>query len=121
MARKTALALVIASAAAVSAFAEDGTYQPDPFTSMKSRADVLSELQEARRSGVNPWADEYNPVMHMRSDRSREEVTRDYLSSRDSVSAFGGEDSGSVYLGHREATQPQAAQLAVAPAPGIEE
>lgn len=116
MDRKTALALVIAAAAAAPAFAEgDGNYQPDPFVSTRTRAEVMAELQEARKSRIDPYADEYNPVHHMRSERTREEVTREYLASRDMVSALNGEDSGSVYFARRDSGQPAATQLASAP------
>ena len=120
MDRKIALALVIAAAAG-SAFADDPTPQPEPFTSVKTRAEVLAELRDARQSGIDPWADAYDPLLHMRCERTREEVTLEYLATRDRVSALNGEDSGSVYLARREGAHEPAIQLASSPEPGIEE
>ena len=118
MNRMTALALVIAAAAAGTARADDGTYETPPFVSSATRAEVLAELQQYRQSGVNPWADEYNPVAQMRSDRTREEVTREYIASRDAVAAFNGEDSGSAYLARRDNGHGMATNMAHAPAAG---
>ncbi len=115
MNRKTALALVIASAAATQAFADDPTIVEDHFVSTATRADVIAEMQQFRQSGIDPWADAYNPVAQMRSDLTRAEVTAEYLRSRDMVNALNGEDSGSVYLARREGAQPQATQLAAMP------
>ena len=115
MNRKLALAFVIASTAAATAFAEDATMVNEQFVSTATRADVIAELQQYRQSGVNPWADEYNPVLQMRSERTRADVTSEYLRSRDTVGALNGEDSGSVYLAHRDGERQQATQLATAP------
>jgi hypothetical protein len=116
MNRNFALSLVLAAAAAGPAFADDITIEATPFVSTLSRAQVQSELQQFRQSGVNPWADEYNPVASFRSDRTRAEVTGEFLAERDAVSAMGGEDSGSVYMARRE-PHARDTQVAATPAP----
>ena len=108
MNRKIALALLLASAGA---HAEDITMDP-PFTSTASRAQVLQELHQHRQSGVNPWADDYNPVAGFRSALTREQVTQEYINVRDMVGAFNGEDSGSAFLARREPAHPAATQMA---------
>src|SRR6476661_5333204 len=85
-------------AAAGYACAGEITVDPEPFVSVASRAQVQEELRQFRQAGVNPWADEYNPVAHFRSSLSRSGVKADYMASRDSAAAFSGEDSGSSYL-----------------------
>lgn len=108
MNRKIALALLLASAGA---YADDITMDP-PFTSTASRAQVLQELHQYRQSGVNPWADDYNPVAGFRSALTREQVTQEYIQSRDVVGAFNGEDSGSAFLARREPAHPAGTQMA---------
>lgn len=113
MNRNIATALASAAIAAGSAYAaDDGMYEPSGFAPARTRAQVISEMQDARHA-VNPYADEYNPVHHMRSERTREEVTREYLATRDAVSALGAEDSGSAWLARSGQAQP--AQLATVP------
>jgi len=118
MNRKTALALVVASAAAAPVFADDITIDPTPFVSTASRAQVLAELQQFQQSGINPWADDYNAVAQFRGERTREEVTQEYLADRDAVAALNGEDSGSAYLARREATRSPGLQMAGTPEAG---
>jgi hypothetical protein len=117
MTRKLALALglVIASAAATPAFADDPTIVNEQFVSTATRADVMAELQQFRQSGIDPWADGYNPLLQARSERTRAEVTGEYIRSRDLVDALNGEDSGSVYLARRDGQRQQPTQLAVSP------
>lgn len=92
-------ALVLAAAFAGSAFAESPLAVPEAaFTSTKSRADVLAELQAYKQAGVNPWSTSYNPLRGFRSATTRAAVVADYLASRDEVNALTGEDSGSAYL-----------------------
>ena len=109
MIRMTALALVVASA---TAFADDGTYETPRFVSTATRAEVMSELQQFRQSGVNPWADEYDAVRTLRSERTRAEVTSEYIAARATVAAFNGEDSGSAYLARRDNAKGQATHMA---------
>ena len=78
--------------------ADDITIDPTPFVSTASRADVRAELEAYRKSGVNPWARSYNPLRHFRSERTRAEVTAEYIAERKAVAALNGEDSGSQYL-----------------------
>lgn len=106
--------LLVAGALHASARADDITIDPTPFVSSASRAEVMGELQQFRQSGIDPWADSYNPTQHFVSERSRADVQADYLRSRDDVSALNGEDSGSVYLARREMARPAGAQLAAA-------
>lgn len=88
----------ICLAAAGSAFADDITIDPTPFVSTRSRAEVIAEMQQARRAGVDPWSDSYDPLVAFRSTRTRDEVMAEFHLSRDEMQAFNGEDSGSSYL-----------------------
>ena len=47
---------------------------------------------------MNPWATSYSPLAGFRSSTTREQVTADFLQSRDEVSALTGEDSGAAWL-----------------------
>ena len=114
MNRHFALALVAAAAAASPAFADDITIDPTPFISTRSRAEVIGEMQQFRHGGVNPWADEYNPLADFRSDRTREQVTLEYQATRASVAALTGEDSGSMYLARITAPATLETQMAEA-------
>jgi hypothetical protein len=118
MTRNFALALCIASASVGTAFADDITIDPTPFVSTASRAQVIDELRQFRASGVNPWADDYNPIAHAQSTMTRAEVTGAYMASRNEVAAFGAEDSGSSYITRMAATRrDRATELAVATEP----
>jgi hypothetical protein len=88
----------ICLAAAGSAFADDITIESTPFASTRARAEVIAEMQQARNDGVNPWSDTHDQLQAFRSSLSREEVTAEFMLSRDEVQAFNGEDSGSGYL-----------------------
>jgi len=112
-----AFALVVVAAgaaAAVDARADDITVDPTPFVSSVSRAQVNEELRQFRASGVNPWADDYNPVLLARSTRSRADVMAEYRADRSEVAAFTGEDSGSTYLARAAHTTRRATELATA-------
>lgn len=99
MNRKLATALVLAAAAAAgNAFADDITIDTTPFVSSKTRAEVQSELGNFKRAGTSPWSIQYNPLAAYKSDKSRDQVTAEYLASRNQVAAFNSEDSGSAYL-----------------------
>lgn len=98
MNRKIATALVLAAAAvAGNAFADDITIAPD-FVPQATRAQVQAELAQYKQAGVNPWSTSYNPLKTFKSSTTREQVTAEYLASRDEVAALTSEDSGSFYL-----------------------
>ena len=92
--------LVLAAAFAGNAFAEspNAGVVNDHFVSSKSRVEVQADLAAYKRSGVNPWSTQYNPLRTFKSTTSRAEVTAEYIASRDEVHALNAEDSGSVYL-----------------------
>jgi hypothetical protein len=98
MNRHFALAIVVAIAAAGPAIADDITIDPHPFVSTLSRAQVVQEMQAFRHSGVNPWADDYDPLAAARSSRTRADVVAEFMNERNAVAALSGEDSGSAYL-----------------------
>ena len=98
MNRNFALALSISCAAAGAAYADDITIDPNPFLSTVTRAQVMADLQQYQRSGVNPWADDYNPAIGTPSTLTRAEVTAEFMAARKLVAALSGEDSGSDYL-----------------------
>lgn len=98
MNRKSLFALVVAAAAAGSAFAETPTVVNDDFVSTKTRAEVQAELLAWRQAGVNPWSIRYNPLAYFRSPASRADVTAAYIAERDAVAAIGSEDGGAVYF-----------------------
>jgi len=98
MTRKIALALVVAAAAAGNAFADDITVESNPFVSGRKRAEVQAEVGQYRKTGVNPWSIAYNPLRSAQGGKTRSEVVREYLGSRDEVAAMSSEDSGSAYL-----------------------
>jgi len=110
MNRKIALCLILASTGAV-ALADDITMDP-PFTSTASRAQVMAELQQYRQAGINPWADDYNQIAQFRSERTRQEATREFLAERDAVAARNGEDSGSASMARREPSDKGGLKLA---------
>ena len=108
MSRNLAIALVLATAAAGNAFADDITVETTPFVSTMTRAEVQADMQQARSSGVDPWAQDYDQLAGFRSERTRADVTAEYTAERASVSALNGEDSGSVLLASRDLPSPVA-------------
>jgi len=96
----------VAAAAASPAFADDITIDPNEFVSTRSRAEVMAELQQFRRDGVNPWADHHDQLQAFKSSKSRAQVTAEYVDSRDEVTALNAEDSGSSYLMARSHRSP---------------
>lgn len=115
MNRKIALTFAVASIAAASAFAETPMVDTTPFQSTLTRAQVQAELAQHRQTGIDPYADGYNPLSAFRSTRSRAEVRAEFMASRALVSALNGEDSGSSYLAHRELPRAVGPQLAALP------
>lgn len=111
MNRNIASVLVLAASAfATQAFAETPGIDA-PFTGSKTRAEVQAELNAYKATGVNPWANQYNPLRYLQSTQSRAQVVGEYLASRDQVTAFTAEDSGSAYLAqaHRAVVDTSAA------------
>lgn len=92
------LSLALSFAAAGPAIADDITIDPHPFVSTASRAQVQQDLRQYRNAGMNPWADDHNPLVHFRGSRTRAEVMAEFHGSRSQVAAFTGEDSGSIHL-----------------------
>jgi hypothetical protein len=94
----SALALLAAAAGPVAA--DDITPEP-PFTSTRTRAEVMAQLRDFQRTGVNPWADGYDQLAHFTSRKTRAQVTAEFMGARDEVAALNAEDSGSAYLKDR--------------------
>ena len=97
---RTALVLAaVLSTAGLAAHAEspDASGQYAATAGQQTRAAVQAQ-QQPRATGDNPWSTSYNPLKSFRSERTRAEVTAEYLASRNQVSAFTGEDSGAAYL-----------------------
>ena len=103
MNRKSLIVAFAISAAAAGASAESYEAHNTPFVSTASRATVQAEVTHPRASTVNPWSTSYNPIAQFRSEKSRAQVTAEYIGARDVVDAFTGEDSGSGYLAGRPA------------------
>ena len=98
MNRKIATAFVLAAAAvAGNAFADDITLAPE-FVPQATRAQVQADLAQYKQAGVNYWSTQYNPLKTFKSTTTREQVTAEYLASRNEVAALTAEDSGSFYL-----------------------
>lgn len=115
MHRHFALALVLFATAGVQA--DDITPEPPQFISTLTRAEVIADLQQFRRSGTNPWADAYNPIPAFQGSRSRAEVRAEYIAARNAVAAFNGEDSGSAYLAQARPAHAQQTQIAATGSP----
>ena len=111
MNRHIAIFLLVAAAAAGNVYADDITVETTPFVSTMSRAEVQADLQQFRASGSDPYSEDQ--LAGFRSERSRADVTAEYIAERDQVSAFNGEDSGSVMLARRDTQRP--AQMASLP------
>lgn len=94
------LAAAALSVAALGAQADeaDGSQFAAPLATGKTRAEVQADLAAYKQAGVNPWAISYNPLKGFQSAKTRDQVTAEYLASRDTVAAMNGEDSGSAYL-----------------------
>jgi hypothetical protein len=86
------------AAAALAARAGDDGYRALESTGTMTRAEVLQQLADYKRAGVNPHASSYNPLKDFRSERTRAEVQADYLAGAQEAAAMNGEDSGSAWL-----------------------
>jgi len=71
-----------------------------------ARTEVQAQLATYKQAGVNPWSTSYNPLKSFQSSRTRDQVTADYVASRDAVAAMTREDSGSAYLAARPSAAP---------------
>ena len=100
MTRKTLAAALILVAAAGSALADDITVAT-PFQGSRTRAEVQAELQQYQQQGVNPWARNYNPLQSFHSDKTRAQVTAEFLSDRAEVAASNSEDGGASWRAAR--------------------
>ena len=119
MNRKIALALALAAAG--TAYADDITIEPVPFTSSLTRAEVIADMMQFRASRVDPWAQEYDPLAHFQGTRTRDQVNAEVLSGRDAIAAVHGEDSGSMTLARRDVPQAQPTQVAAVPADDLQQ
>lgn len=115
MNRKTLAAALVLAASAGSALADDITIDSKPFVSTKSRAEVQAELQQFQRAGVNPWAQDYNPLQSFTGTKTRAQVSAAYIQSRNEVAATTGEDSGAAWLAQRAPAAATAPVLAGQP------
>ena len=104
---RSSLALAILSVAAFAAHADDGDpsgqFAASAAAGQATRAQVQAQLADYRKAGVNPWSTSYNPLASFKGEKTRAEVTGDYLASRNAVAAMTGEDSGSAYLASNKA------------------
>lgn len=106
------------SLSALTAFAEtpDATGQfAASVQAPATRAQVQSQLVEYRNGGVNPWSTSYNPLKSFQSQKTRQQVTNEYLASRNAVAAMTSEDSGSAYLAANKRAADAPRQLAGQP------
>jgi hypothetical protein len=97
--------LALAAALSLAAFAAQaddmdlsGQYAAAVPASSTSRADVDQQLAQFKKTGVNTFAIGYNPVNYFKSQKTRAQVTAEFLDSRNMVDAMTAEDSGSAYL-----------------------
>jgi hypothetical protein len=88
----------VAAFASTAANADDITIDNTPFQSTRTRAEVLAELGQFKKSGVNPWSNRYNQLAGFNSSKTRAQVQAEYVAARNEVAAMSGEDSGSAYL-----------------------
>ena len=114
--------LAIAAALSLAAFAAQaddmdlsGQYAAAVPASSTTRADVDQQFAQYRKTGVNTFSISYNPVNSFKSQKTREQVTAEFLASRDTVNAMTAEDSGSAYLSAHRSTVDASRQLAGQP------
>lgn len=102
--KRNSLSLALAGLLALAGFAAHAE-TPDPSgqyairtVSKSTRAQVQAELKRFQASGVDPWSDEYDQLAGFRGTKTRAEVQREFLASRDEVKAMTAEDSGAAWL-----------------------
>jgi hypothetical protein len=106
------------SLAAVAAQADDMDRSGQFATATSGQAtsaEVAAQFADYRKAGVNPWSTSYNPLKSFQSQKTRQQVTAEYLASRDAVSAMTAEDSGSAYLAAQRPVTDAPRQLAGQP------
>ena len=97
MKKLTFLALSLVAAGA--AFADDPTVVNDHATYDKTRAQVQTELQQARADGsIRNWSISYNQFAKFQGTQSRADVKAEAIAARAQSAALNGEDSGSFAL-----------------------
>jgi hypothetical protein len=97
------VAAALAALASGAAFAEGGTYDyPQAYSSNVTRAQVQTELEQAKRDGsIRVHSTSYNHMAAAKSLKSRDEVRAEVLAERNlpagavRAAALHGEDSGS--------------------------
>ncbi|MBC5782112.1 DUF4148 domain-containing protein [Ramlibacter sp. USB13] len=113
------IVLAALSLSALTAFADDmdasGQFAAR-VAAPATRTAVQAQLVEYRNAGVNPWSTSYNPLKSFRGEKTRAQVTNEYLASRNAVAAFTSEDSGSAYLASTKQAFDASRQLAGQPA-----
>jgi hypothetical protein len=88
------------------AYAESPTIDNTPFVSTRTRAEVQAEVMAPREAlGSAEWSAQGNDTQRTASGYTRSDAVAAYRASRDESKAFTGEDSGSMYLAQRMATQ----------------
>ncbi|MBI5721382.1 MAG: DUF4148 domain-containing protein [Burkholderiales bacterium] len=90
------------------AFAQEATYEyPQAAASSATRAEVQSELAQARRDGsMRVWSTTYNHMAAAKSTKSRAAVQAEVLGAdRAATAALMGEDSGSFALSRQRGRQ----------------
>ncbi len=116
---RSALALAVLSVAAFAAHADDadrsGQFAASATTGQASRAQVQAQLADYKKAGVNPWSTSYNPLASFKGEKTRAQVTNEYLASRNAVAAMTGEDSGSAFLASNKQAIDASRQLAGQP------
>ncbi len=92
-------AIALSFAAAGSAFADDITIDPVQHQSLKTRAQVQTELAQYQAAGVNPWSTSYSQRTGFQSQRPRADVVAEVKAAQASgeLQALGAEDSGAAY------------------------
>jgi hypothetical protein len=108
----------LAVVASTAARADDITINNTPFQSVRTRADVRSELAKFKQAGVNPWSISYNQLAQFNSIKTREAVLAEFRAGRDQAAVLTGEDSGSAFLAQAARTRTVGITIAGVPANG---
>lgn len=88
MNRKIVSTAAIAIAAfAGAAHAESPIGQSAPFNSVRTRAEVLADLQQNNKAGFGNASTSYGALPAFRSARTRDAVTAEYIAARHEVAA----------------------------------